>query len=246
MLDLFLPLDLGFQLPIQGDPERGAFLVSEGVKRGTPFQSVAFTGMAHPLRVPKDGRPIYDNRLNPDIAWVWRDTPASDVARVEVSKVEHLFHTLTRVTLILPSPRVPLLLHYDPVIGNEYKPGEPFERRGSCVQANKLHAQNKHFCLKLPITERPGDFGIPMLRHDGVTYRYSTEGRFFVINEIDILHGAAPVDHQRGVLWIDGLLNIDQLQHLPGRRPIPLFETDNPVAVEPSCEGGPYDIGRKM
>jgi hypothetical protein len=238
-LSQHLPTDLGFILPIEGDPTGGELLVREGAKNGAPYRTYAFNGLTYPLRVPANGLPNFYNRLNTDIEWIWKDGPASKAAQAEVAKVAHLFRVVTRVLVLLPAPNVPLLLHYDPVMGNEYTPGVAFNRPGSNINAHRRHAENRHLCLKLPITEVAGNYGLPMLRHDGVTMRYEVGNRFFMINEIDILHGAGAVPHQRGILWIDGMFNLDVIDAME-KLPIPLFHTANPVEVDAFCEGGPY------
>lgn len=139
----------------------------------------------------------YTHRLDPDVTFDWIDTPATEIMRAEVAKVAHLFDRITRVSLLLLHAGATLHLHRDPA--------RPVDQ----------HLRNRHLCLKAPISVVAGDNGNPVAAIDGVEYRYDVGRRYFLLNEIDMLHGARPSGHHRGVMHIDGILRFDVIDALP-------------------------------
>jgi hypothetical protein len=157
--------------------------------------------------------PPYDFKFRFEEAcrWEWVDSPVTGTVCEEVARVEHLFKKLTRVQIILQRPGFELPLHRDLVTGEEYPGGQIYNPFGKSyeVREKHRHAQQDFLALKIPLTERAGDNGRPVGR------------RFFALNEAFLRHGALPVEHYRGVICVDGILDPERLA-AEKREPIPI------------------------
>lgn len=158
--------------------------------------------------------------MSPGIEWDWVKTPATDLTQSVVASISHLFETMTRVTLLIQRIGATIAMHRDQVFGNDYGSGPHRPEFG--VPPHSEHAHNGFLSLKGALTEKPGDNGCPVIRfpENGPDMRYDTGDRFFLINEVDALHGARACNHHRGVIWVDGWLNravIDNIKKHPVR-----------------------------
>lgn len=165
----------------------------------------------------------YHARLDPRVDWDWIDTPVTDLCREIATPVLPLFRRVTRVVTILQNPGATVRMHRDPVAGNDYGGGALLMHEVPSNPANDWHEKNRRLSIKVIVTEREGDNGITVARltADGEDYLYDTGDSFFAINEVDMFHGARPVDFHRGVFWLDGEIDIAAYDAL-ALRPIPV------------------------
>lgn len=222
-----LPPHLGQLLPYS-IPEETRVRFGEAAMqygRKTTIPHVGWEGWTSlRLRMPTniDDKQCYYARLVPSVEWEWRDTPITEDVRREVAKIEHLFHRITRVIILLVNPGVTLKMHRDPVPANDYGSGPYF--MAPEVQdktPNRYHYANRFLSIKTVISTRPGTNGFPVLRLGDQEYSYDTGNSWFALNEIEMIHGARPVDFARGVLWVDGYINLDEYDALE-KKPIPI------------------------
>lgn len=234
-----LPNHLGALLPPHGDPAVGARLVALACRDGlrvTPKIVAGGEWIALPVRTPTDGSVPYERRLDPSVSWRWRDGEAGELAAMEVHKVSHLFHAITRVTTVIPTPGTAVRLHYDVAPGNIYREGTNGAWADRVViTPHRHHNANRFLSIKLMITEKQEDYGETVIRWDGRDWLYSTRNRFFALNEVEMLHGARAVGHLRGVLWIDGWINLDTYDR-EARDLIPLTPLTEPFVVAEGYE----------
>lgn len=153
-------------------------------------------------------------RLDPDLEWEWVDTPITPVIKNIVGRISHLYERFNRALILVQKPGSAIAMHTDKVMRNSYQ-GEMFDP-GPTTQLfthdNDLHwAKNRYLTLKFPLTEKPGDNGAPLIEIDHQVYRYDVGRSLFAINEVDAKHGAAAVGHRRGVLFLDGILDMSRL-----------------------------------
>ena len=186
-----------------------------------------------PVR-PEDRSQTYYGRFRPDIEWEWCSNPVTDIVRPIIEPLtQGLYHRITRVVVLMVNPSVTLKMHRDPVPGHDYGMG-PLDMASDVTDRtpNRYHDQNRYLAIKTAITTRQGDNGMPVLRlqDSAQEYRYDTWRRWFSLNEIEMIHGARPVDHARGVLWIDGIINMQAYDALP-REPIPVSPVPGETTV---------------
>jgi hypothetical protein len=190
------------------------------------------------LRLPTNtiASQAYYARLNTDIEWDWVATPLTDAVRAEVGKIEHLYHRITRVLFLIQNPGVTLKLHRDPVPAHDYGNG-PYHMAHEVLDKtpNRNHDRNRYLSIKTVVTTQHGNNGCPVLRLDGAEYGYDTGADFFSLNEVEMVHGARPCLHPRGVLWVDGYINLDAYDALP-LRPIPTWRIEGETPIL-----SPYD-----
>ena len=177
----------------------------------------------------------YYARFDLSLAWKWVDEEARAILEPILEPVRPLFREITRVNVVLQVPGRVLPSHRDLSPGTEYDGVEsPYttafgphrlvwegEKWLSMPRriANEDHRVNEFFCLKLPLSERPDDPGLPYVEIDSGKFHYDSHGRVFFLNEVDMLHGADPVDFWRGTVFVNGVMNRRALDALP-RLPI--------------------------
>lgn len=154
-------------------------------------------------------------RLEPTLDWEWIDTPITPILQKYVNQIKHLYVKFNRVLILVQKPGSAIPMHSDKVVQNQYSeekfaPGPAIDLK---MTENNVHWDyNRYLTLKWPLTEIPGNNGTPTVSIDGQEFHYNTHNNLFAINEVDILHGAGAVDHRRGVIFLDGLLDYEALR----------------------------------
>jgi hypothetical protein len=157
-------------------------------------------------------------RLDPDQEWEWVDTPVTNLVQQYVNQVQHLYQRFHRVLLLVQRVGSEIPLHTDKVVKNTYNDGvfEPGPAQNLPLAINNTHWQhNRYLALKWPLTKIPGNNGSPIININGNVYRYDVGQNCFAINEVDMQHGASAVNHCRGVIFLDGILNYERLLQEP-------------------------------
>ena len=172
----------------------------------------------------------YYARLDPDVPWVWTDSLAVPIVRRILDPVLHLYERLTKVNVILQVPGTTVPPHRDLVPGNAYALADPLHwAEGPTVRRyegatwldrvrpirSASHAKNRYFSLKIPLSERADDAGSAFAQRDGKRHTYGSNHRLFFLNEVEILHGAAPVAFWRGVVFVNGILDVGAIDRAP-------------------------------
>ena len=179
----------------------------------------SFTLMSTEKDIPHNGQPKglsdFWERHHTELDWQWISSDITDLVKNEIGKIRPLYHHLNRVKILLQNPGTTVPMHRDPVAGSVYggqvfSPPEP----GIEIKVNTYHKDQNFLCIKIPLTSKPKNNGEPRLEIDGKRYRYEVGRNFFLLNEIEMTHGAAPVDFYRGVIFIDGLLNMEAVKSL--------------------------------
>jgi hypothetical protein len=236
-----LPLHLGALLPFEIEPSVCTKIIDHVVKHANldgGFRTAHVTGQpqeafwkAYRLRtfhkdIPFNGQPDQRGefwlRHRPDLQWSWIETDITNLVKKEIEKVSPLYHFVNRVMVLLQNPGTTVPMHKDRIAGSMYgnevfKPEDPDIK----ITPNTYHQEQGNLCIKIPLTAIPGQVGEPCVEIDGQEYRYNVGRRFFLLNEVDMLHGAKPVNFYRGVIFIDGKLNLKAVQKL-ALEPIPL------------------------
>lgn len=175
-------------------------------------------------------RLFYYLRVHSELEWTWNETPIGQICRQILAPLSPLVHKFTRISVLLQIPNMAIPSHRDMVPGNTYKNmmsrnltawgkethlycGEEWLQSLPWKLEDGAHKKNNFMNLKIPISERQ-DFGKPFVRFNGKKLVYSTGGRAFLLNEVEIEHGADPVDFYRGVIFVDSLLNFEAISGL--------------------------------
>jgi len=154
-------------------------------------------------------------RLDPRLEWEWIDTPITPILKKYVDQIRHLYVKFNRVLILVQKPGSAIPLHTDKVVKNKYNDEKfaPGPAKDLNMPENNVHwERNRYLTLKWPLTEISGNNGEPIVEVDGVKYQYDVGNNLFAINEVDILHGADAVNHKRGVVFLDGLLDYQTLK----------------------------------
>lgn len=239
-METHLPPHLGQLLPWSLTEEQNLEIANTVMRDGRRVSiwhvgNEGWTSMQirEPVRA-EDRKQTYYGRFRPDIEWRWCDTPVVPIVRPIIEDIaSKLFERITRAVVLLVNPGVTLKMHYDPVPGHDYGKGPLYMASDVADRtANRYHDHNRYLSIKTFITTKPGDNGMPILRmHDSAQeYRYDAGRRWFSLNEIEMIHGARPVDHARGVLWIDGFINMAAYDAL-AKDPIPLVPVEGETPV---------------
>lgn len=138
------------------------------------------------------------NRLHPNLIWNWVDTPVTSIISDYLKPLQFIFKKITRVEAILQLPSKPLQVHNDLLIGNSQQ---------------ALHKKQNFWGLKVALSEDKLSNGRPILEINKTQYSYFTDSNFFLLNE-STQHGALPVKFHRGVINIDGEINLSKLNLL--------------------------------
>lgn len=149
-------------------------------------------------------------RLDSDLEWEWIDTPITPILKKYIDQIKHLYIKFNRVLILVQKTGSAIPLHNDKVVKNSYHnekfvPGPAVDL--PLAVSNHHWQYNKYLTLKFPITELPGNNGKPIVSIDGEIKHYDAGANLFAINEVDIMHGAQAVNHRRGVIFLDGLLD---------------------------------------
>jgi hypothetical protein len=167
-------------------------------------------------------------RLDPQTEWYWEDNEVVPVVRPLIESVEHLYTKLTRVRVFIQLPFSNIITHRDLVSGNDYKfianaySPEPGTYCGTflghpelTVEPNTRHRDQKYLNLKIPLTTKVGDSGKAFIIGEGSKQYLVANDRFYFLNEYEIFHGCDPVEYHRGIIFVDGILNMEALELEP-------------------------------
>jgi hypothetical protein len=157
-------------------------------------------------------------RLDRDLEWEWIDTPITPILKKYVDQIKHLYIKFNRVLILVQKPGSAIPLHSDKVVKNNYDsehfaPGPAIDL--AIAESNDHWQYNRYLTLKFPLTELPNNNGKPIISIDGQVKHYNVGNNLFAINEVDIMHGAQAVEHRRGVIFLDGILDYEALKKEP-------------------------------
>lgn len=152
-------------------------------------------------------------RLDSNLEWEWIDTPITPIIKKYVNRISHLYVKFNRVLILIQKIGEEIPLHTDKVSKNTYMnelfaPGPVKELK---ITENDYHIKNRYLALKWTISEKENDKGNPVIKYNNILYRYDPKHNLFAINEVDIEHGAKKTSHMRGVIFLDGILNYDNI-----------------------------------
>lgn len=152
-------------------------------------------------------------RLDPKSEWEWVDTPITTIVKKYTDQISHLYKKFNRVLILVQNIGEEIPLHTDKVSKNSYNNEifSPGPVRDLHLSVNDFHQKNRYLALKWSISEKENDKGMPIIRHKENTYQYDPKDNLFAINEVDMEHGAKKVFHKRGVIFLDGVLNYDNI-----------------------------------
>lgn len=140
-------------------------------------------------------------RYHTTVKWEWIDTPITPIAQRLIDQVDHLYQQVNRVFLLLQNPEFEISAHADRFVNPH-------------LSEHELSVQkrvNHNMALKYPLTEIPGNNGLPFIHVDGQAYQYEAQNNAFIINEVDTTHGALRCGFRRGVIFVDGIFDYDAL-----------------------------------
>jgi hypothetical protein len=194
-------------------------------------------------KVPIHLRPWwrYYSRLNTSVNWGWVDNSASVKIKQILEPIVFYFSRLTRISLVVQIPGQNLPAHRDLVVGSEYAKmcseeltlsgakqlkfkGPKWYQQLNMTNLRDLHRDQLYLTLKVPISEDIGSCGRPFVIFNGKKIYYSSDNQFFFINEVDLKHGADAVDFYRGVVFVDGFIDMRKFHKLP-KNPIRIIST---------------------
>ena len=175
----------------------------------------------------------YHCRLDDTLQWRWLDEEAGRRVAAILTPLAACFQVITRVNINLQVPGQTLPAHRDLVAGNVYDgleseahwwpgphrvryTGEPWLEKVRPL-ANRDHRAAGYYAVKIPLSERPGDPGLPYIKDSRGKHYYATDDRVFFLNEYEMYHGADPVDFWRGVVFVAGVLDPAGVQALERR-----------------------------
>lgn len=166
---------------------------------------------------------IYINRANPNLNWYWVDNPLTNLVRPEVEKLSHIYDYMTRVTVLVTNVGSIVPFHREWLYGNIYpqaniKSSQYFQRKDLIVDEFEqnvdtgMHKAQNFYACKIPITTIEGNNGNSYFKFDNSEIvKYGAGNHMFCINEIEMRHGVLETGFLRGVIYIDGKINLDRL-----------------------------------
>lgn len=183
----------------------------------------------------------YYSRLDDDKKWEWLDLPIVPVVKDVLAPLERLYSRFTRVTVILQIPGRDIPAHRDLIPGDEYSRladprytatgdqtmifrGMDFFSSKKADFPKDRHRRQWYLNLKVPLSQKADDPGKPFILHGGRKIHYSSGNKLFFLNEAEIYHGADPVDFYRGVLFVDGIFDLEKWTDFAGEE-ISILET---------------------
>jgi hypothetical protein len=166
-------------------------------------------------------------RQRTDVSWNWVDTPITQTVYKLLEPISSLYKTLTRVKIFAQIPTKAILPHRDLVAGAMYNRmhedtvtrlgtnllrynGEEWFKKIYTVPDNFAHAEQGYLALKIPL-----DFLQPgrsyLCDFENNRYYYDPSNKPYLLNEYEILHGVDAGDQWRGVVFLDGILDISKI-----------------------------------
>ncbi len=173
--------------------------------------------------------PDFFYRLYEDAEWYWEENEVAELVKPLATEVEHLFTKMTRIKAFVQKPGEPISAHRDLTPGHQYRLiANPFQaslggysgifqgHRNLRMPLNTRHSDQKYLNLKIPLSADPASGGKPyIVAKDGVKRYLKSEDHFYFLNEYEMFHGCDAVDFYRGVVFIDGILDMDALEAEP-------------------------------
>lgn len=165
-----------------------------------------------------------------NLDWQWLDVPGvEEVRNLLTRNLDKLLLSINRVSIIIQKPGFAVPAHRDLIVGSTYinmkevystflgdkkltYQGEEWFHKRINVNENTYHKDQGYYGLRIPISERPGENGAPFIENSsGEKMYYDCGNNLFLLNEAELEHGADPVDYYRGVIIVDGKLNISAI-----------------------------------
>jgi hypothetical protein len=173
----------------------------------------------------------YFLRLVPGIEWEWSDAPIGAMVRELLSPALHLYARLTRIKVFLQMAGEAIPPHRDLAAGNTYDgmltatsvesgphrltyAGDAQVAAAWSAPDSDVHRAQGYLALKIPLSERPGEHGRPYVEVGGRRTYYDPGDGMYFLNECEMLHGADPVPYRRGVIFVDGMLDMARVNAL--------------------------------
>ena len=202
-----------FSLPYQIDSSQQIAIIKESVKNGTNLD-VWYSYSIRGSKSHTDAE-IYDNRLNPDYPWEYFDTPLTKLIQELIAPLAS-FYSPTRIKVFIQKQNLALREHCDKL---EYKNNSLFRDFLKTEQFHDFFTEPAHqaqdcLALKIPVSDVAGDNGKGFIYHKGRKYHLHPGNSFYMFNESRLRHGADPCPHFRGVIFLDGLINLKELQKI--------------------------------
>jgi len=151
------------------------------------------------------------NRFNKNIKWEWRRKKTSQMIKNLLEPLSGIIQ-FTRVFTLVRRPGEPAITHADVAYDHSYSTG--WTSKPELHGNNPEHHHNNYAAIRIPLSEKDGDNGLPYLYIDDQPYYYNAGKNLFVIDEIRNPHGADPIDFYRGVVFVDGFVDFEKLQAL--------------------------------
>jgi len=205
-------------------PDSKPFWISDGCR------SLVESQYTEELSEQMGGRYTYLNRLNPNSQWNWIEGSIKDIVSKYLKRLERIIPNPTRISVIMQIPGKEVPLHRDLVVGEVYNNmkcstettwgkhklpyrGDPWLEKYVNIVDRGLHRKQAYYGLRIPLTERESDNGFPYLRDhvNNEDIPYDVGRNIFLLNEATVEHGARACDFYRGVVIVDGLLNLEAL-----------------------------------
>ncbi len=224
--------DLAFKIPYRFHPYVQDAVIEEAIASG-------YVSDAQPFWIKHDVRSLVSEsvdgtwtekqpgdffyRMDPRAEWFWEDNETAKMLKPTISQVQHLFTKMTRVKVFVQKPDMEIAAHRDLIAGNKYRfikgPTKPSPGAYSgvyqghpslIVEDNTRHSDQKYLALKIPVSADPVSGGRAYVIGDGKKKYLRAADYLYFLNEYEF-HGCDPVDFHRGVVFVDGILNMEAL-----------------------------------
>lgn len=172
-------------------------------------------------------------RHHPTPKWIWAESDLSHLVQAKLREFDKahpgVIQYMTRVKIHLQEPGRRVPFHRDLTAGHTYNlknelstdPG-PHSLRYKMSDWVRLEdfnldfnlkSSHNGFSLKLPLSQRFGFYGKPLMFDQGVC-EYTSNGSYYLLNESQP-HAADPVEYYRGLIFVDGIFDVSKLK--PGQ-----------------------------
>lgn len=172
------------------------------------------------------------------VEWYWIENEVASYAKEVLEPTFKFYKKLTRIKILLQIPGYEVHPHRDITVGNMYdrmdnpfrgiigKNGLMYYRGPEWLHTiypqkeTNLHAEMEYFALKVPLDLdnkkcrsyllSVDDFLKPIPDRNYIYYDYQSQP--YWLNEVECLHGVSPGEEWRGVIFMDGILDIDKVR----------------------------------
>lgn len=147
-------------------------------------------------------------RHRTDLNWQWQthELPIQEL----IEPVLPYYKVLTRVASLVLKPGESVPPHRDRVDGNLYEDGR-LTLNANVSHTNSFHKDNQYLALKIPLIFSAEKYGRPYLVKGEQRNYYNFSYSCYAIDEYTVQHGVEPVDYWRGVIVMDGILNLEKV-----------------------------------